>query len=82
LEKLIASLFRVRELNAALEQYGLKNKIHSWMISYLNGRTEFVEVQHADEKTSSTKIYSLSCKEIKYVYLRVLFWDPFSSCCY
>jgi hypothetical protein len=36
------------------------------MGSYLTGRTQFVEIQHIDEKTSNLKMYTSSCKEIKY----------------
>jgi hypothetical protein len=28
-----------------LKVYGLRGKIHSWMSSYLTGRTQFVEIQ-------------------------------------
>jgi hypothetical protein len=36
------------------------------MRSYLPGRPQFVEIQQADEKTSNIKMYTSSCKEIKY----------------
>jgi hypothetical protein len=42
-------------LLAKLEQHGLRGKIYSWMSSYLTGRTQFVEIQHLDEKTSNVK---------------------------
>jgi hypothetical protein len=32
-------------LLAELGLYGLRGKIHSWMSSYLTGRTQFVEIQ-------------------------------------
>jgi hypothetical protein len=38
-------------LLAKLELYGLTEKIHTWIISYLTGRTEFLEIQQLDEKT-------------------------------
>jgi hypothetical protein len=49
-----------------LELYGLRGKIHSWMSSYLTGRTQYMEIQQVDEKTSNIKMYTSSCKEIKY----------------
>jgi hypothetical protein len=49
-----------------LELHALRGKIHSWMNSYLSGKTQFVEIQQLDEKTSNIKAYTLSCKEIKY----------------
>jgi retron-type reverse transcriptase len=42
-------------LLAKLEQYGLRGKICQWMSSYLIGRTQFVEIQQLDGKTSNTK---------------------------
>jgi hypothetical protein len=36
------------------------------MSSYLIGRTQFVTIQQSDEKTSNIKMYTSSCKEIKY----------------
>jgi hypothetical protein len=51
---------------AKLELYGLRCKIHSWMSSYLTGGIQFVEIQQLDEKTSNIKMYTSSCKEIKY----------------
>jgi hypothetical protein len=36
------------------------------MNSYLTGRTQFVELQHLDEKTTNIKPFASSCKEIKY----------------
>jgi hypothetical protein len=53
-------------LLAKLELYGLRGKIHSWMGSYLTGRTRFVEIQQLDVKTSNIKTNTSSCKEIKY----------------
>jgi hypothetical protein len=32
-------------LLTTFELYGLRGKIHSWMSSYLTGRTQFVEIQ-------------------------------------
>jgi hypothetical protein len=49
-----------------LELCGLRGKIHSLISSYLTGRTQFVEIQQLDEKTSNRKTYTSSCKEIKY----------------
>jgi hypothetical protein len=42
-----------------------RRKIHSRMNSCLTGRTQFVEIQHLDEKTTNVKPFA-SCKEIKY----------------
>jgi hypothetical protein len=53
-------------LLAKLKLYGFRGKIHSWMSSYLTGKTQFVETQQVDEKTSNIKTYTSSCKEIKY----------------
>jgi hypothetical protein len=53
-------------LLAKLELYGLRVKMHSRMSSYLTGRTQIVEIQQFDEKTSNIKAYTSSCKEIKY----------------
>jgi hypothetical protein len=39
-------------LLAKLALYGLRGKIHVWMSSYLTDRTQFVEIQHVDQKTS------------------------------
>jgi hypothetical protein len=39
--------------------------MHSWVSSYLIGRTQFVEIQQLDEKTSNIKMYT-SCKDIKF----------------
>jgi hypothetical protein len=50
-------------LLAKLELYGLRGKIHSWMSSYLTGRTQFVEIQQVDEKTTNIKTYTSSCKK-------------------
>jgi hypothetical protein len=36
------------------------------MSSYLTGRTQFVEIQQLDEKTSNIKTYTSSHKRIKY----------------
>jgi hypothetical protein len=41
-----------------LELCGLRGKIHSWMSSYLISRTQFVEVQQLDDKTSNIKTYT------------------------
>jgi hypothetical protein len=46
-------------LLAKLELYGLRGKIHSCMNSYRTGRTQFVELQQLDEKTSYIKIYDI-----------------------
>jgi hypothetical protein len=53
-------------LLAKLELCGLRGKIHSWLSSYLTGRTHFVEIQYVDEKTSNLKTFSSSLKEIKH----------------
>jgi retron-type reverse transcriptase len=53
-------------LLAKLEHYGLRGIIYLWMSSYLTDRTQFVEIQQIDEKTSNLKTYTSSCKEIKY----------------
>jgi hypothetical protein len=65
-------------LLAKLELYGLRGKMHSCTSSYLTGRTQFVEIQQLDEKTSNTKMYTSSCKEIKDVPQDSVL-DPF--CC-
>jgi hypothetical protein len=44
----------------------LRGKVHSWMSSYLTGRTQFVEILDVGENTSNIKMYTSSCKEIKY----------------
>jgi hypothetical protein len=51
---------------AKLQLYGLRGNIHSWMSSYLSGRTQFVEIQHVDEKTSNLKTFTSSLKVIKH----------------
>jgi hypothetical protein len=53
-------------LLAKLELYGLRGKIHMWLSSYLTDRTQFVEIQHVDQKTSNLMSYSSSLKEIKH----------------
>jgi hypothetical protein len=65
----LSKAFGVRNhklLLAKLELYGLRGKIHSWMSSYLTGRTQFLEMQKLDEKTSNIRTYTSSCKEMKY----------------
>jgi hypothetical protein len=64
--KLLVMGLNHKLLLAKLELYGLRGKIHSWMSSYLTGKTQFVEIQQVDEKTSNIKTYTSSCKETKY----------------
>jgi hypothetical protein len=47
-------------LLAKLELYGLRGKIHMWLSSYLTDRTQFVEIQHLDQKTSNVMSFSSS----------------------
>jgi hypothetical protein len=49
-----------------LELYGIRGNSHSLMSSYLTGRSQFVEIQHIDTKTSSLMPFTSSCKELKY----------------
>jgi retron-type reverse transcriptase len=53
-------------LLAKLEPYGIRGKIHVWMSSYLMDRTQFVEIQHVDQKTSNLKTFTSSYKAIKH----------------
>jgi hypothetical protein len=53
-------------LLAKQELYGLRGKIHMWLSSYLTDRTQFVEIQHVDQKTSNLMSYSSSLREIKH----------------
>jgi retron-type reverse transcriptase len=49
-----------------LELNGIRGNSHSLMSSYLTGRSQFVEIQHIDAKTSSLMSFTSSCKELKY----------------
>jgi hypothetical protein len=62
-----------------LEVYGLRGKIHAWLRSYLTDRTQFVEIQHVDQKTSNVKTLTSSLKVM--AYLKVPFWDPYCFYC-
>jgi hypothetical protein len=42
-----------------LELYGIRGNSYSLINSYLNGRSQFVEIQHIDAKTSSLVIFTL-----------------------
>jgi hypothetical protein len=64
-----------------LELYGLRGKIHMWLSSYLTDRTQFVEIQHVDQKTSNLMSYSSSLREMKHGIPQVLFWDPYCFYC-
>jgi hypothetical protein len=52
-------------LLAKLELCGLRGKIHSWMSSYLTGRSQFLEIQYVNEKTLNLNTFSSSLKENK-----------------
>jgi hypothetical protein len=56
-------------LHNKLELYGLRGNSHSLMSSYLTGRSQFVEIQHIDAKTSSLLSFTSSCKELKYCHV-------------
>jgi hypothetical protein len=49
-------------LLAKLERCGLRGKIRSGMSTYLTGRTQFVEIQQLDGKTSHVNVHILHVK--------------------
>jgi hypothetical protein len=49
-----------------LELYGIRKNSYSLISSYLTGRSQFVEIQHIDSKTSSLMTFTSSCKELNY----------------
>jgi hypothetical protein len=51
-------------INHKFELYGIRGNSYSLISSYLTGRSQFVEIQHIDAKTSSLMTFASSCKDL------------------
>lgn len=55
-----------KELLYKLNNYGLRGKINNWFNSYLQGRTQVVEITHNDERTRTINQYLSYSRYVKY----------------
>jgi retron-type reverse transcriptase len=54
------------KLLAKLDNYGFRGTINLWVRSYLTERRQFVEIVQMDDKTPKQKLFTSSCRVIKY----------------